>query len=446
MVLQEMQAYASAAFSGWVSPSTTVRYDLPEATFYSSNVTDGLMSSGISPMTLGYLFRHSRDIRYCEGRHGGIFSGVFAPVLNQEHTEWASVLTSPFIFFCGLHMLLTWKHDDGLIMLISTLFALNGLAAGLAHLVGTSNWHNVDSHSMLLALWLSFALVGMEFFDHVHRTLAQKLGCIAPCCKWLRDKLKAILWLITMVIYFWIAETNGVFFDHEYGHKVGALAAALPLIVSVMIGGFFICLGCAKMSLAVGSRAYKASSRRFWFGVLIGFVGGVAWIATEFSCDRDDAIGAFFRAFPGHAVWHVTVSYGMMNALLFAGVLRADNFHNKVYVKTSGCCCYYFIFPALIYDDAEGIMPPSNPDQTPTSSGRNLMAGIGSALMSPARAASRGRIFTASGSAKVAPGAGGDMEITTYVESPGARHSRPGAPATAAASDDGFIPYGAQQA
>merc|ERR1711871_1484028 len=111
MVLQEVQAYASAAFSGWVSPSTTVRYDLPESTFYSSNVTDGLMSSGISPMTLGYLFRHSRDIRYCEGRHGGIFSGVFAPVLNQEHTEWASVLTSPFIFFCGLHMLLTWKHD-----------------------------------------------------------------------------------------------------------------------------------------------------------------------------------------------------------------------------------------------------------------------------------------------------------------------------------------------
>ena len=119
------------------------------------------MSSGISPMTLGYLFRHSRDIRYCEGRHGGVFSGVIAPVLNQEHTEWSSVLTSPFIFFCGLHMLLTWKHDDGLIMLISTLFALNGLAAGLAHLVGTSNWHNVDSHSML-PLWLSFALVGME--------------------------------------------------------------------------------------------------------------------------------------------------------------------------------------------------------------------------------------------------------------------------------------------
>ena len=63
-----------------------------------------------------------------------------------------------------------------------------------------------------------------------------------------------------------------------------------------MIGGFFICPGCAKMSLAVGSRAYKASSRRFWFGVLTG-LSRRGLIATEFSCDRDDAVGAFFRAF-----------------------------------------------------------------------------------------------------------------------------------------------------
>ena len=52
----------------------TAPITLPAGTFHVSNVTEGLMQKGMKSDDLGYLYRRSLDLRYCEAKYGGIFS------------------------------------------------------------------------------------------------------------------------------------------------------------------------------------------------------------------------------------------------------------------------------------------------------------------------------------------------------------------------------------
>ena len=99
--------------------------------------------------------------------------------------------------------------------------------------------------------------------------------------------------------------------------------------------------------------------------------GAGAWIVTENLCDRTDTIGYFFRWFPGHFLWHTTVAYGMTNALLLAGVLRADNFRPRVYIRMDNC--YFFLLPRLKFDSAGGIVHPDETDFASHSAGPPLV-------------------------------------------------------------------------
>mmetsp|Transcript_58113 Transcript_58113/g.129552 ORF Transcript_58113/g.129552 Transcript_58113/m.129552 type:complete len:419 (-) Transcript_58113:261-1517(-) len=68
------------------------------------------------------------------------------------------------------------------------------------------------------------------------------------------------------------------------------------------------------------------SIERLWFGVRLMIVGAGSWGLTESYCDES----AFFRWFPGHVLWHVCMSVGLTHALIFAIMLRANNFRASV--------------------------------------------------------------------------------------------------------------------
>ena len=46
------------------------------------------------------------------------------------------------------------------------------------------------------------------------------------------------------------------------------------------------------------------------------------WIVTEQLCCTSD----FFKLFPGHLIWHLGMTLGLVNCLVYAALLRADNF------------------------------------------------------------------------------------------------------------------------
>ena len=124
------------------------------------------------------------------------------------------------------------------------------------------------------------------------------------------------------------------------------------------------------------------------------------------------------------------MAYGMFNTMLFAGVLRADNFRTRVYVRTTGCCGYYWLFPQLIFDPAEGIVRPTHTGWiTPSGTQQNLMAGLQMGLQHVV--ASPKRMFAKAKPSQIVPAPDDEesaMEAEQLVESP---PLRPGAPRAA---------------
>ena len=334
----------------------TAPITLPAGTFHVSNVTEGLMQKGMKSDDLGYLYRRSLDLRYCEAKYGGIFYGAITEQPEMHFPEIGSVITTPFILWAGLHMIFFWRHDSSLLHVLSALFVVNGGSSFLAHYTGIMAWHSVDAKSMLLAVWLGCGVLLSELIGNVFRRLRLN-GAVA-----VRTGITPLSWLIPVIVYFWLTETNGTLPDErEYGHRIGAAGTAVPLFVCVVIGFIHVLAGWGRTE-AISESAYRLVRRRFLGGVLIAAVGALAWALTENLCDRPDTVGRVFRWFPGHALWHATVAYGLTMALLFACGLRADSFRTRVYIRTDNW--YFTLLPRLNFDAARGIVTPLE-EQTP---------------------------------------------------------------------------------
>ena len=101
--------------------------------------------------------------------------------------------------------------------------------------------------------------------------------------------------------------------------------------------------------------------RRFFWGLATLLIAVSSWLATEGLCDTLE----FFRLFPGHAIFHVLMAYGLMQCLVYPSILRASFYsaHPRFLSESSellpsrdGTClhaagralalCYLTIFPA----------------------------------------------------------------------------------------------------
>ena len=96
---------------------------------------------------------------------------------------------------------------------------------------------------------------------------------------------------------------------------------AMPLLLSLTIGLYTMRTRTVDAFL-IDPVARKARAR-FQVGVSAALVGALCWLFGELLCDEF----AFFRWFPGHVVWHVSMSWGLMQTLIYGTMLRANN-HN----------------------------------------------------------------------------------------------------------------------
>ena len=285
----------------------------------------------------------------CESKYGGIFYLGITEQIESHLPERSSVASAPFIVACGLHMLLFWRHESGLLHFISALFAVNGIGAFFAHWYATTMWHNFDSKTMLLAVWLAYCLIFSECMENLFRVTS----ATGRCARKFRDTITAANWLVAVTIYFWLGEANAAVGVNEYGQQVGALGSAVPLAFCLVAGLMHTACGCGR-SHSMTEATYRGARFRFHLGLFTAFAGAVVWSLTEQMCDRADAVGTLFRWFPGHFVWHVSCAYGLCNALLFAGVLRADNFNTEVAIQTNNF--YFALLPRMLFDPTAGML------------------------------------------------------------------------------------------
>lgn len=71
----------------------------------------------------------------CEARYGGLFRGI--QPLGDYRPEYGSTVTSLFMLYVGVHILLFWRTDVQMLMLVGSTFFVNGWSAFVSH--GTGN-------------------------------------------------------------------------------------------------------------------------------------------------------------------------------------------------------------------------------------------------------------------------------------------------------------------
>ena len=312
------------------------------------NVTEVLRENHVSPDILGFLYRRTLDTPYCEGKYGGLLYGRISetPMNFEFLPERGASVSAPVIMLCGLHMLFFWRHDSGLLHLIATLFAINGVSSFFAHYTGLTVYHNIDGKSMQLAVWLAFCMLMSEFLENTFAMFEAR----GPCCSRIRDFLASSIFFVAMMLYYWVGESNSTVGPNEYGHRIGALSVAFPLVASGVVFSLTLCCGCARND-SIGERSYRIARNRFILGVTLALLGATAWIATENFCDGSDSLGYAFKWFPGHLIWHLTCAYGLCQTLLLAGAMRADNFNTTVHIDTSNP--YFMILPKLEFSNRQ---------------------------------------------------------------------------------------------
>ena len=334
-------------------------------------------------------------INFCEVKWGGIFRGM-----KPRHTpgvylpEWGSMCSAVFILYCGLHMLIFWMHDSGFLKLVATMFCVNGFSSFFFHMTALPSWGDMDGNSMLLLVWMCAAFMWDEFMEtmsqqSLHPEWTFRARSVMPHFYWRvfsRRVLSALIWVF-FIGFAWLmmfrpagAFSTFGFFKRQNAH---AIAVAVPLIFMSILAALLTCIRRnaraarrdalkANSSSARGGdgtgggpsggvgnsvdilgeyidpKVMAGASMRLWFGLALCAASATAWVATEQLCDTVD----FFKLFPGHVIWHIGMTLGLVNCMVYPALLRSDNFRQSPFFATSPDCLgklYFALLPGLVF-------------------------------------------------------------------------------------------------
>jgi hypothetical protein len=269
-------------------------------------------------------------VEFCEGKYGGSSS---LP-LGEYFPEYVNALTGFFIAFVGVHMLLANQHDSQLLKVIAANFTLNGVASFYYHWTGYASALDMDGYLMLCSVWLSMGFVlevlssymvnGPLRWSSVGRWDAlgrrRMLRRVVRCVYWLAVCAvpSAFLFALQQPLQAYVGSISPWFYA----------AFIMPLVLMFAVNVAFMHFGVHSATLnrfpdsETGVRTFASARRRFFCGLTIVLIGVSAWLLSEGLCDRHE----WLRGFPGHAIFHVTMSYGLLQCLIYPSILRASTY------------------------------------------------------------------------------------------------------------------------
>ena len=257
---------------------------------------------------------------FCEGRWGGLFRGV-SDHSDRYLPEWGNAISAVFISIVGMVQLIGWDHDSTTIRMCSSLFVVNGWSSLLNHVTGYVWWSFVDGMSMVIVVFLVLALVIEEWSQERFGRPKDFGSPEAPMNMNVRT-LRALLWVAASSLM-WI-----VMVDRLEGCASGGFNS-FPGLFELGFGASIVVIIVLIVVEYKTQRAQIAASTddldRAWFhlkvGIGVAVIGTLMWIATENLCDDVK----FFRWFPGHIFWHLLMTYGLGNVMMFITFIRAND-------------------------------------------------------------------------------------------------------------------------
>jgi len=325
----------------------------------------------LSSSDLGFDYRASQKVIFCEAKYGGLFRGFVSNRSASYFPEYGAAVSAPAISVFGLHMLLFWQHDSNLLLMISALFVINGIGSFLFHYSGLTRWGDLDGETMIMAVWMVFGFIISEITEAM-----QSKGLIH---RRFRKVLMACVWILSMGLVYWLTTTHAFLLllspaksnsststlkGVEVSNDIGALAIAVPIGICLAVVYVAICMGWViptDVEIA-GFQTEKSFRCRLHLGVFFTAVGICTWVVTEKFCDDFEIV----RWVPGHLIWHVTCAYGLTNCLIYAATLRADNVGVPPQLRTiqrPATCwgwvknIYFVLFPAFAFVACAKVLP-----------------------------------------------------------------------------------------
>lgn len=330
-------------------------------------------------------------VEFCEGRYGGLArlwsseplpAGTYLP-------EVASCASALVILAAGIHLFCYWRVGSGIIRLLAACFIVNGISSFQCHATSDHLWCRIDGASMLLVVYLAIGLVLdqliAEFLDlaaddragnKVCDTACKpacKPACIECCVKnhkrthrhggptQLLCSITVWSMAIIFMLYLFFSESTELDFTLSFG---------LPLMFMLICGIVLMCMPLSlKQDTGIepeggGARSHDHESEiavnvtysrefslkhdvdyqgpklsrlypdvvagcriRFWVGLVIAGVSALLWKVTEDNCDDYE----FFKIFPGHFLWHLGMTIGLINCLAVCALLQGESHRRYPY-------------------------------------------------------------------------------------------------------------------
>jgi len=278
----------------------------------------------------------------CEGRYGGLLLGILD---CGEYPEVLSGVTAVFIMWCGLHMLLFFRCDSYALALIAASFFVNGLSASISHLLLEGSIHDawdapgsfntdevtaiVDRMSLLFTAWFCCAFMLDEAFEKLTRDLCGAAQSRANA-RWRR----VFVWTSCLTVA-WVLLGMDVQ-CHDQTRLVYGVAVPILVVVAAASTIQLATWGaCGRADKSATSSMGRWAVRRFWLGCGLCVTGIVSDRLTEQYCDASD----FAKLFPGHALWHISTSLGLVNVVLYGAYLLQDDLNATMVRTMDRCCC-----------------------------------------------------------------------------------------------------------
>lgn len=243
---------------------------------------------------------------------------------QSVHLEITSGVSALVIVGCGMHMLVFWRTDSQTLLLISSLFLVNGIASVVSHLTLLPMWAVADRWSMLIVAWIACGFVIDELI-----ALASDLSRVRV------HRLRAVGWVVASFCVVASLSYDAV----EHDPVVVDVLIAAPLVVSVSLGVVMSCVDRTPHSRGMATRQqWRVARCRFGVGCLLIILGVLSDMASSYLC-RD------MPWFPFHATWHVLMAFGLVQTLVFAAILHLDRQrHAGLWIKEKG---YFRLLPRI---------------------------------------------------------------------------------------------------
>ena len=239
---------------------------------------------------------------------------------HGRYPEVYSTASAIFIVVCGAHMLLYWRTEIQMMSVVGSCFVVNGWSAMVSHATGNATASIIDRWSLVVTAWL---VAGFAIDEY---TQALAAAYFRDRSQGLRSRprllVRGIGWALTVSLSWFFLALDAQ--QHDQG--LITLAFALPLLASLVLALCIMGSSATAHSAAVVGPAAAAqwvwARRRLGAGLLAAAVGIATNFVTEEYCDSSTGL---FAIVPGHAIWHVCMSWGLFNMLIYAALLRLDD-------------------------------------------------------------------------------------------------------------------------